>query len=154
MKSKYEEIRINGKRYLKHRYVWESNNGKIPSGYEVHHINGNTHDNDISNLTLMPKNEHRSYHAKRQIGRILSDQTKNKIRKAHIGMTVSESTKKKMSDSYARKNPVLCVELNKSFDTIQDAAEFIGKERKGIYNCIHKKQKTSGGYHWINLKGE
>ena len=50
MKSKYEEILVNGKRYLKHRYVWEQHNGKIPDGYEVHHRDLNTHNNDIFNL--------------------------------------------------------------------------------------------------------
>ena len=47
MKSKYEEILVNGKRYLKHRYIWEQYNGKIPDGYEVHHKDLNTHNNEI-----------------------------------------------------------------------------------------------------------
>lgn len=148
MKSKYEEVLVNGKRYLKHRYVWEQHNGKIPDGYEVHHKDLNTHNNDISNLMLMEIKEHRSYHSKRQVGRTLSEETKEKIRNAHIGKKASESTKKKMSESYGRKIPVRCIELNKKFDTVQDAADFICKDRKGIYNCLHGTQKRSGGYHW------
>lgn len=149
MISKYEEVCVNGRRYLKHRYVWEQHNGPIPEGYEVHHIDLNSHNNDISNLALMTTFEHRSFHSKRQVGRVLSDETKEKIRKAHLGMKASEATRKKMSNSYARKIPVVCVELDKEFDTIQDAADFINKDRGGIYSCLHGKQKTSGGYHWV-----
>lgn len=148
MKSKYIEVRIDGKRYLEHRYVWEQNHGPIPEGYEVHHIDKNPYNNDPSNLQLLPTNEHRSLHAKQQIGRVLSEEAKNKIRLARTGTKASDATKEKMSASYGRKIPVTCVELNKSFKTIQDAAEFINKDRGGIYSCLHGRQKTSGGYHW------
>ena len=50
--------RHNGLRVYMHRYVWEYYNGKIPKGYEVHHI-----DFDISNLQLLSKTEHRKIHA-------------------------------------------------------------------------------------------
>lgn len=151
MKSKYEEISVNGKRYLKHRYVWEQYNGKIPDGYEIHHRDMNTHNNNISNLTMLTIKEHRSLHSKMQIGHVLSDETKNKIRNARIGKKASNETRKKMSDSYNRKVPVICVELNKKFPTIQDAALFINKDRKGIYSCLKGNQNTCGGYHWTQL---
>ena len=152
MISRYEEVRVNGERHLKHRYIWELHNGKIPKGYEVHHIDGNTHNNDISNLTLLSIKEHRSLHAKRQTGRKISDETKRKIREARIGKKMSEKARKKMSESYSRKMPVICVEKDMKFKTIQEAADFINKNRKGIYNCIHGKQGTCGNYHW--MKGE
>lgn len=148
MKSKYKEVRVDGKRYLTHRYVWEQTYGPIPKGYEVHHIDKDPYNNDLSNLELLPISEHRRLHSKQQTGRVLSEDTKNKIRIAHIGTKASDVTRKKMSESYGRKIPVTCVELNKIFDTIQDAAEFINRDRSGIYSCIHDKQKTSGGYHW------
>lgn len=46
-----------------HRYVWEFYNGKIPKGYEIHHIDGNKANNDISNLQMLSKSEHRKVHA-------------------------------------------------------------------------------------------
>lgn len=46
-----------------HRYVWEYHNGKIPSGYEVHHIDFDRSNNDISNLQLLSRKEHRKLHA-------------------------------------------------------------------------------------------
>ena len=48
---------------LMHKYVWEYYNGKIPKGYEVHHIDRNRANNDISNLQLLTKEEHKRIHA-------------------------------------------------------------------------------------------
>jgi len=52
-----------------HRYVWEFYNGKIPKGYEIHHIDGNKSNNDISNLQCLFANEHKKLH-----GRNLTDE--------------------------------------------------------------------------------
>jgi hypothetical protein len=41
-----------------HRYVWEKEKGKIPKGYDIHHINGKKYDNRIENLECLPKAEH------------------------------------------------------------------------------------------------
>ena len=49
-----------------HRYVWEFYNGKIPTGFEVHHKDHNPANNDIDNLELMMAQNHRRYHAKIQ----------------------------------------------------------------------------------------
>lgn len=46
-----------------HRVVWETHNGPIPRGYEVHHINGNRADNNIGNLQLMLAEDHHRHHA-------------------------------------------------------------------------------------------
>lgn len=45
-----------------HREVWKYHNGDIPKGYHVHHIDGNTHNNQIENLQLIDKNTHLSMH--------------------------------------------------------------------------------------------
>jgi len=45
-------------RCLMHRYVWEKQNGKIPLGWDIHHINGVKSDNRIENLECLPKSEH------------------------------------------------------------------------------------------------
>ena len=49
-----------------HRYVWESCNGEIPAGCEIHHKDHNPANNDIDNLELMTVQDHRRYHAKNQ----------------------------------------------------------------------------------------
>lgn len=45
-------------RILMHRYVWEFYNGKIPKGYDIHHLNNQKHDNRIDNLECLSKSEH------------------------------------------------------------------------------------------------
>lgn len=42
-----------------HRAVWEFHNKRsVPKGWHVHHIDGNTHNNDISNLECLSADEH------------------------------------------------------------------------------------------------
>ena len=47
-------------RMLMHRFVWESVNGSIPKGYDIHHINEDKTDNRIENLECLPKGIHTS----------------------------------------------------------------------------------------------
>lgn len=46
-----------------HRYVWEQINGEIPKGYQIHHIDFNKDNNDISNLQLVSSSEHHKIHS-------------------------------------------------------------------------------------------
>jgi hypothetical protein len=43
---------------------------------------------------------------------------------------------------------VFCIELNKVFPSITDAAAAIGVSPSAIFRCCAGKSKTSGGYHW------
>lgn len=45
------------KTYLLHRLVWEYFNGKIPSGMQVDHIDGNVNNNSIYNLQLLTQKQ-------------------------------------------------------------------------------------------------
>ena len=45
-----------------HRAVWSYYNGEIPIGYDVHHIDGNKVNNELSNLELLNKSEHHKKH--------------------------------------------------------------------------------------------
>ena len=45
-----------------HRYIWEKHNGEIPKGMHIHHIDGNTTNNHISNLKLVSPKEHNKEH--------------------------------------------------------------------------------------------
>lgn len=55
-------------RLMLHNYVWEKHNGKIPSGFEIHHIDFNKINNDISNLQLVTPSEHGLIHSKSRNG--------------------------------------------------------------------------------------
>lgn len=153
--AKYEEICVNGKRYLKHRYVWEETHGKIPKGYEVHHIDKNTHNNNIDNLVLISVHEHRKLHSKDQVGRKHSLHTKEKIRQKALGRKVSDSTRQRMSQSNTTKKPIYCIEKDMVFESIAEAAKFFNVDRRSIYGCIAGSQKTcGGGLHFTLRKGD
>lgn len=48
----YSYVTVNGKKYLKHRLIWEAFMGKIPEGWEIDHINTVRDDNRLENLRL------------------------------------------------------------------------------------------------------
>jgi len=50
-----------------HRVVWSFYNGKIPKGFHIHHKDGNTWNNSISNLGLIEAREHCSMHSKKKM---------------------------------------------------------------------------------------
>ena len=45
-----------------HQDIWIYYHGEIPKGYEIHHIDGDKGNNDIYNLQLLTKAEHRRLH--------------------------------------------------------------------------------------------
>lgn len=50
--------KTRGRRSLMHRDVWEHYKGKIPEGWDIHHINEEKTDNRIENLECLTKAEH------------------------------------------------------------------------------------------------
>lgn len=63
--NKYKKLKIrDGTTIDEHRLVWIKNNGKIPIGMVVHHIDGDKGNNNIQNLMLMSRSDHASFHNK------------------------------------------------------------------------------------------
>lgn len=59
-----------------HRVIWEHAHGPLSEGYQVHHIDGDTGNNDLANLAAVPAAEHiATYH----VGGTQTEQ-----RRAHI----------------------------------------------------------------------
>lgn len=50
--------KTNSNRQLLHIDVWEYHNSKIPTGYDIHHIDHDKTNNLITNLELYTKSEH------------------------------------------------------------------------------------------------
>ena len=59
----------NGVRKYLHRAIWEAHNGPIPEGYEVHHIDHDTLNNDPGNLVAVPRSWHRAESANARLDR-------------------------------------------------------------------------------------
>lgn len=55
-------IRAGFERTL-HRQIWRDANGAIPPGFHIHHVDGNPHNNDLSNLTCVEAGEHVRSHS-------------------------------------------------------------------------------------------
>jgi hypothetical protein len=49
-----------------HRRIWEDHHGPVPSGFHVHHRDGNKRNNSLDNLELLTAAEHMSHHHKGQ----------------------------------------------------------------------------------------
>jgi hypothetical protein len=62
-----------------HRFLWEKfNNKKIPSGFHIHHVDGNKENNTIGNLVIVSKKKHLSQHYYGSIGEIMKSWHKSK----------------------------------------------------------------------------
>ena len=48
---------------MEHVYVWECDNGPVPSGHDIHHRDGDKLNNAPANLQLVTKLEHKRIHS-------------------------------------------------------------------------------------------
>lgn len=56
---------------------------------------------------------------------------------------------KKLKNNRKNGKRIICVELSKIFDSIEEAKRFCNlKSATGIRGCLSGEQKTAGGYHW------
>lgn len=67
--------RCNELRARLHRYVYEKFNGVLPSNEDVHHIDGNKDNNNLSNLIALSRQDHAKLH-----GELLTDEQREKRR--------------------------------------------------------------------------
>ena len=82
-------------------------------------------------------------------GKHLSEETKEKIRRARLGQTPSEETKAKLSAARSGdKNPrcvsVYCPELDEAFWGAKEAELKYGVNCNKISECINGKRKHAG----------
>lgn len=92
----YKIIKISKKQLFVHRLIWETENGMvIPKGFVIHHRDKNPLNNDIDNLMCLPTYLHNKWHKNKQnhpsIGKKLTDEHKEKIRKSNIGKNKGKS---------------------------------------------------------------
>jgi hypothetical protein len=64
----YNRIRVSGRQVMEHVYVWQQHHGRlVPTGYDIHHIDGDKLNNAVGNLRLVSRTEHKRIHGGCQI---------------------------------------------------------------------------------------
>lgn len=67
---------LNSKTHKRlHRYVWEKHHGEIPKGYDIHHVDKDKSNNEISNLQLISRKDHMKLH-----GEMLTEEERQSLR--------------------------------------------------------------------------
>ena len=67
LNGKYFEVFIHGVGSIPgHRVIWEAFNGKIPEGFDIHHKNKQSFQNNLSNLECKEEHAHLSEHKQGQ----------------------------------------------------------------------------------------
>lgn len=74
---------INGRRLRLHVYVWMKETGRsVPVGFHIHHKDADKSHNDISNLSLLSKSEHGSWHGRHLSSEQMKKRTVNILQNA------------------------------------------------------------------------
>lgn len=134
-----------------HTYVWEFYNGPISTGYEVHHIDFDKSNNDISNLQLLKSSEHKKLHsdlltmeqrnwrrenlAKNARPKASEWHKSEEGRKWH-----SEHAKKQMQHMKFIKNT--CIVCGKEFESKQKPSKFCSGACKAKHLRKSRKNQT------------
>lgn len=147
-----------------HRYVWEKNNGPIPNGMVIHHIDSDKENNDISNLQMMTQGEHASYH-----GSHITDDVRAKMSIAKSGETnywYGKDRSGKNSPMYGRKHSeetrfkqgvdkikyVVCLDTGDVYISLKSAFKKTGVHN--ISKVCRGLQEKAGGLRWAYYTGE
>ena len=163
------------KQYKNHRRIWEKHWGAIPDGHHIHHIDGDKHNNDISNLLCVSALEHMMIH------RIQGDVAAYNILAMQVKrprLPVSAETRAKISASKkgCKGNPK-STEIIRALGKLPKTEEFKEAQRanqkeswannheyrckamrgkRKVVGCPHCSVKGGGGnmrrYHFDNCK--
>lgn len=131
-----------------HRYVYKKYYGKIPDNYEIHHIDKNKDNNDISNLKLLSCEEHRQLHSREltetqrnNLRKNLNDNARLKAIEWHKSEKGSEWHKKhyeETKDKFHIENEYICKECGKKYKSTNVRTIFCSA------NCRSKNRRKSG----------
>ena len=108
-----------------HRFVWRDHFGDIPDGCDIHHIDGDKSNNDISNLAMLPSEEHHKMHSaqltEEQRERLRRNMNENarpaacKWHKSDVGREWHKKHYLQMSDNLHRTEDKTCENCGKTY---------------------------------------
>jgi len=92
-------IKVEGKwgNMFLHRYVWTQAKGEIPDGYDIHHIDFDKDNNDLSNLQMLTHEEHSRLHGDSEITNLKRSISSSGENNGFYGKHHSEEVKQMMS---------------------------------------------------------
>lgn len=117
-----------------HRLVYDAFIGPIPSGFVVHHVNGDRTDNRLSNLMLVSHTEHHSLHSRPAWNKGL------------IGFRAGPRDK---SIYASLRKPVYCLQTGVMYGSVIEAASSLGISSSGISDVLHGRRTHVGGYAFV-----
>ena len=145
-----------------HRYVWEFYHGEIPEGYDVHHIDHDVNNNDISNLALIESREHKVLH-----GKEMSDERRERLRK-NLLENVSPKSKgwhrseegrawhkkhwEETGKALYAKRKFKCQNCGKEFESSTATAKFCCNACKSAYRRKHRVDDEEFTCEWCGKK--
>jgi group I intron endonuclease len=100
-----------------------------------------------------------------QVGHPVSEETREKLRKANLGKRQSKETIEKRKDTFLRKRAagyrqdnnghrkkIVCLETGTVYESVKDAGEKLGINNTSISANLKGRQKSTHGYHFEYLK--
>lgn len=110
-----------------HRYVWEYYHGKIPKFFQIHHIDGDRSNNDISNLEMIRVGEHQRLH-----GEKLSE-TERQMRRDNMAENARPAAIAWHKSEAGREwHRIHGIETMKTREQVEKTCEYCGKAYKTI----------------------
>lgn len=137
---------------MNYRKIWESHYGPIPKdnqgrSYEIHHVDGNRNNNDISNLVCVSIEEHYKIHKEQKdYAAALFISAKLKLSQKEIEELARESSKIKVLRGTSKIAAIKAAETKRQLGTFDLMYKKIAETRKlngtNKINGAHKKKKV------------